>query len=87
MDASLPTTLKANFTCFEIDRPRYVETEKKGKSISPSDIVTNKLLAFIMLVDLGMINNQWLLTNMFADWNTKEYILYLEMKKGKINYW
>lgn len=87
MDASLPTTLKANFMCFEIDRPRYVETEKKSKSISPSDIVTNKLLAFIMLVDLRMINNLWLLTNMFADWNTKVYILYLEMKKGKINYW
>lgn len=32
MDASLPTTLKANFTCFEIDRPRYVETEKKVKA-------------------------------------------------------
>lgn len=73
--------------CFEIDRLRYVEIEKKSKSIFLFDIVINKFLVFIMFVDLRMINNLWLLINMFVDWNIKVYILYLEMKKGKINYW
>lgn len=87
MDVFLFIIFKVNFMCFEIDRLRYVEIEKKGKSIFLFDIVINKFLVFIMFVDLRMINNLWLLINMFVDWNIKVNILYLEMKKGKINYW
>lgn len=59
MDVFLFIIFKVNFICFEIDRLRYVEIEKKSKSIFLFDIVINKFLVFIMFVDLRMINNLW----------------------------
>lgn len=77
MSASLPETLKANFTCIK------VETDKISKNIPPSSAIVTlvtKLSDFFMLVGL--------LTKMFVERNTKDkltivWFLYLEMKKER----